>query len=246
MNVLIVHAHPEPTSFTAAMAATARRTLEAEGATVEISDLYADGFNPVAGRHDFSSVADPTRFHYQGEQKHAFESQSFAADLQREQARFMRADLLLMVFPLWWGGMPAILKGWCERVFAYGFAYADGQRFELGYFRGRRALLAVATGGPGERFSAGGVYGPIDQLLYPIVHCGLEYMGLDVLPPFVAYAAPRVSDAEREAYLQAWASRVAAVAHDTSWRTARAAARVEEDKRPRRAVAPDNAWAMSR
>jgi NAD(P)H dehydrogenase (quinone) len=246
MHALIIHAHPEPTSFTAAMAATARRTLEAAGVDVEVSDLYAEGFNPVAGRHDFLSVADPARFHYQTEQKHAYENNDFAADLQREQARFENADLLVLAFPLWWGGMPAILKGWLDRVCAYGFAYVDGQRFEQGYFRGRRALLAVATGGPLDRFSEGNVYGPIDQLLYPIVHCGLEYMGLDVLPPFVAYAAPRVSEAEREAYLQAWSACVAAVAHDTAWRVARAKSRADEQLQPRRAAPPGNAWAMPR
>ncbi len=58
MNVLIIYAHPEPTSFSAAMKNAARDALTAAGHHVEVSDLYAEGFNPVAGRHDFTTVAD--------------------------------------------------------------------------------------------------------------------------------------------------------------------------------------------
>ena len=104
--------------------------LTAAGHRVEVSDLYAEGFNPVAGRHDFKTAADPTRFHYQSEQLHASMTGGFAADLVREQDRLMRAELLVIVFPLWWGGVPGIVKGWFDRVCAYGVAYGDGKRSE--------------------------------------------------------------------------------------------------------------------
>ena len=118
MNVLIVYAHPEASSFTAALKDAAVDALSAAGHRVEISDLYGEGFNPVAGRHDFIGAADPARFHYQSEQLHASRTDGFAADLVREQERLMRADLLVFVFPLWWGGPPAIVKGWFDRVCA--------------------------------------------------------------------------------------------------------------------------------
>ena len=152
MNVLIVYAHPEPTSFTAALKDAAVRVLSAAGHQVEVSDLYGEGFDPVAGRHDFTGAADPTRFHYQSEQLNASQTGSFAADLVREQERLMRADLLVFVFPLWWGGLPAIVKGWFDRVCAYGVAYADGKRFDHGYFVGRRAVLGLTTGGTVDAF----------------------------------------------------------------------------------------------
>jgi NAD(P)H dehydrogenase (quinone) len=190
-----VYAHPEPTSFTAALKDAAVRVLSTAGHQVEVSDLYGEGFNPVAGRHDFTRVADPMRFHYQSEQLAASRTGSFAGDLLREQDRLMRADLLVFVFPLWWGGLPAIVKGWFDRVCAYGVAYADGKRFEEGYFVGRRVILGLTTGGTGERFSAGGSYGDIRDVLYSVQRCILEYLGLEVMEPFVAYASPRV-DAE--------------------------------------------------
>ncbi|HMK81464.1 MAG TPA: NAD(P)H-dependent oxidoreductase [Xanthobacteraceae bacterium] len=211
MDALIVYANPEPTSFCAALKDVGARALRAAGYGVEISDLYGESFNPVAGRHDFTTVADAERFHYQTEQGFAFAHDGYAADLKREQARFKKADLLVVHFPLWWGGMPAILKGWFDRVLAYGFAYVDGKRYEQGYFRGRRGILCVTTGGTPERFSPGGVYGPISQVLYPVDRCMIEYLGLQSLDPFVAYAAPRVDDAARKDYLRAWEARLRAI-----------------------------------
>src|SRR5690349_21177414 len=129
MQVLIVHAHPEPQSFNAALTAAATEALRDAGHAVTVSDLYADGFDPVAGRHDFLETANSERFHYQTEQANAAAHRSFAPDLAREQARVLAADLLILQFPLWWGAPPAILKGWLDRVLAYGIAYVDGRRF---------------------------------------------------------------------------------------------------------------------
>jgi len=212
MNALIVYAHPEPSSFTGALKDVSDRTLRAAGYSVEVSDLHGENFNPVAGRHDFMTVADPQRFHYQNEQGHAFANNGYAADLVREQQRFGKADLLVVHFPLWWGGMPAILKGWFDRVLAFGFAYADGKRYDTGYFRGRRGILCVATGGTTERFSPTGVYGPIEDVLYPVNRCMIEYLGLEALDPFIAYGAPRVDDAGRKEYLRSWEQRLKDIA----------------------------------
>jgi len=208
MKVLIVHAHPEPQSFNAALTSAAAAALRDTGHEVIVSDLYADHFDPVAGRHDFLQAANPERFHYQSEQAHAAANRSFAPDIAREQARLLSADLLVLQFPLWWGAPPAILKGWLERVLAYGIAYVDGRRFTLGLFKGRRAIMSVTTGGTPERFRSEDVYGNIDQVLWPVRRLALEYMGYDVEDPFVSYAAPRVGDEERSVYIKGWCRRV--------------------------------------
>jgi NAD(P)H dehydrogenase (quinone) len=181
MNVLIVYAHPEPTSFCAALRDRAAGTIRAAGHEVTVSDLYRDGFDPVAGRHDFTTVADPDRFHYQSEQLLAAREGGFSDEIRREQDRVRQADLFIIIYPIWWGGPPAIFKGWLDRVLAYGFAYEDGQRFETGFFRGRRGLIGMATGGTPQRFSRDGAYGDI---------------------------VPRITQAEREGYLDAWADAV--------------------------------------
>ncbi|WP_454806078.1 NAD(P)H-dependent oxidoreductase [Paraburkholderia fungorum] len=217
VRALVVYTHPEPTSFSAAMKDTAVDALKRAGVIVEVSDLYAENFNPVGGRHDFQTVADPTRFHYQTEQLEAARMSGFAEDIVREQARVARADLLVFVFPLWWGGVPAMLKGWFDRVLAYGFAYADGRRYEHGYFMQKRGILGVSTGGTQHRFSEGGSYGDISTVLHGVKHCMLEYLGLEAADPFVAYAAPRVSEKERVHYLQKWRARVTGTITDRNW-----------------------------
>jgi NAD(P)H dehydrogenase (quinone) len=244
MNILIIYAHPEPTSFSAAMKNTARDALTAAGHHVEVSDLYAEGFNPVAGRHDFTTVADESRFHYQSEQMHAAKNGGYSAELAREQARLNKADFFIFIFPIWWGGLPAILKGWFDRVCSYGVAYADGKRFNSGYFFGRRAIIGVPTGGTPQRFSDGDAYGDIKRVLYPTQRCMLEYLGLDVLDPFVAYAAPRVEQKDREAYLADWTKRLVEAAGDPAWhrRLKESAAQLEQNRAP----VEGTAWAAKR
>lgn len=237
-NVLIVYAHPEKTSFSGALAESARAALAAAGHEVVVSDLYAEGFDPEAGRHDFLSCADPRRFHYQSEQAHAASKGAFCDEITREQGRVAAADVLILAFPLWWGAPPAILKGWFERVLAYGFAYVDGARFDTGLFRGRRALLGVTTGGTTVRFGPDGVYGRIDRVLWPVQRLTLQYMGYTTEEPFVAYAAPRVSDAERARYLEQFAARAVATAGK----------RIDRSGRPERPLdlVPKGAWAKNR
>ncbi|MFI4997155.1 MAG: NAD(P)H-dependent oxidoreductase [Hyphomicrobiales bacterium] len=211
MHVLLVYAHPEPTSFNAALKDEAVATIRAAGHSADVSDLFAEGFDPVAGRHDFRFVADESRFHYQAEQQFAAQTRSFNEEITREQARVEAADLFIFQFPLWWGGPPAILKGWIERVLAYGFAYVDGRRFDTGLFKGRRAIMSVTTGGTAERFSPQGAYGEIEKVLWSMQRLTLQYLGLTVEEPFVCYGAPRVDAAARKAHLEAWAERLRAL-----------------------------------
>ncbi len=212
MHVLLVYAHAEPTSFTGALKDAALEVLSKAGHSVEVSDLHAEGFNPVAGRHDFTAILDPHRFHYQSEQDHAHQTGSFAPDIVREQQRVARAELMVWIYPIWWGGMPAILKGWFDRVFAYGFAYSDGKRYDSGYFRDKRGILCLTTGGTRARFSSDGVYGDIHQVLWPVQRLMVEYVGIAPLEPFVAYATPRVDQPTREEYLLAWRARLLEIA----------------------------------
>jgi NAD(P)H dehydrogenase (quinone) len=116
----------------------------------------------------------------------------------------LRQTLVIWLYPIWWGGMQAILKGWFDRVVAYGFAYSDGRRYDTGFFKEKRGILCLTTGGTEARFSATGIYGTIYQLLWPVQRLMVEYLGMEALEPFVAYAAPRVDQATREAYLDAW------------------------------------------
>lgn len=208
MNILAVYCHPEPQSFTHAMLDVAQRTAAQSGHTMDVIDLYARPPAPPAGRGDFSALSDPDLFHYQTEQRIACEQGTFSADIAQDQVLVAKADLLLLLFPLWWGGPPALLKSWFEKVMAYGFAYVDGARFETALFAGKLALCAITTGGTAARFSEDGTYGSIEKVLWPLHHCQLRYLGYAVEPPFVAYAAPRVTPEDRAAMLRELESRL--------------------------------------
>ena len=128
MNILIVDAHPEPRSFNGAMKDLAVQTLGGLGHSVTVSDLYAMGWNAVAGPADISgSPSDTSRFSIARKQTLAMENGTIAADIAAEQAKLVAADLLISQFPVWWFGMPAILKDWADRVLARGFAYLPGR-----------------------------------------------------------------------------------------------------------------------
>jgi NAD(P)H dehydrogenase (quinone) len=208
MNVLIVYAHPEPHSFSGAMKDLAVSVLENAGHQIQVSDLYALKFDPAGGPADFADREDRGFFHYQREQTHAVESDSFVPQLKAEMDKLRRADLVIFQFPLWWFSLPAILKGWVDRVFAMGFAYGAGQRHETGVFRGKRAMLAFTTGGPPASYVAGGAHGDIDELLRHIQYGMFHFVGMDVLPPFIAYGAGRVTAQQREEYLEAYRARI--------------------------------------
>ncbi len=203
-NILIIHAHPEPKSLTSALKDLAVETLTAQGHAMQVSDLYASGWKAAADRGDFLQPARPERLGYAAESHHAFASHTQSPDVEAEQQKLLWADAVLFSFPMWWFGMPAILKGWVERVFAYGFAYGVGahggerwgDRYGEGVLSGRRAMLSVTIGGREPHYRERGVNGRLDDILWPIQHGMLFYPGMQVLPPFVIYQSDRLTEAE--------------------------------------------------
>ncbi len=112
MHALVVLSHPDPESLSHAIAGRLGNGLIESGAdnTFEIADLHAEGFDP---RYSFG---DRAAHHHTAQPP---------ADVLAEQARIERADALVLVFPVYWWSMPALLKGWIDRVFANGWAYDD-------------------------------------------------------------------------------------------------------------------------
>lgn len=201
MRVFIVHAHAEPKSFNGALTQAAREALLSAGHEVQISDLYAMKFDPVSDRRNFTTVADPEFFKQQGEEMHATKVGGFARDIEAEMEKLEWCDTLIFQFPLWWFGLPGILKGWVDRVFAMGRIYGGGKWYDKGVFQGKRAMLSVTTGGSGNGYSERGLNGDIHQILFPINHGILRFIGFDVLPPFLVYGASRISQEEREQHI---------------------------------------------
>ncbi|HEY0826675.1 MAG TPA: NAD(P)H-dependent oxidoreductase [Bacilli bacterium] len=202
MNVFIVYAHQEPKSFNGALKDTAVETLEALGHTVKVSDLYAMNFKAIADQHDFTELENADYFKYQTEQIHASKHDTFTSDITAELEKLKWADFVLFQFPLWWFSMPAILKGWVDRVFAMGSIYGAGiGAYDTGGLKGKKSMLSITTGGPELMYSPHGKNGDIhENILFPIHHGILYFSGMDVLPPFIAYSVAR-DPAKREQYI---------------------------------------------
>lgn len=209
MRVLIVHAHCEPSSFNSAMTETAKRALTEVGREVVISDLYAMNFDPVSDRRNFTSVADPSRLDQQIEERHASERDGFVTEIRDEMEKIRWCDALILQFPLWWRGPPAILKGWIDRVFALGFAYGGGRWFDKGVFADKRAMVSVTVGGPEAAYSDHGIYErPMKEVLHPLLHGTLAFVGFRVIDPFIVHSPQRMTEVERVKTLEGYRHRV--------------------------------------
>ncbi len=208
MNALIVHAHPEPRSFCSALRDVAVHELEASGATVEVSDLYEDGFVPVLSWHDFTAPVEPAVLRPMEEQAAAVSSGTLAADVAEQVARLQRADLVIVNAPMWWYSVPAIMKGWFDRVLVSGVAYGVGDvKPFTGPLNAKRALLTLTASNEAADFTAERA-GTLETVLRPIVHGTFRYVGMQVLEPFVAFGADVVDEATRATYLAAYSARL--------------------------------------
>lgn len=214
MKVFIVYAHPERKSFNSAMLETSLATLTESGHETKVSDLYAMRFNPVASDADFRGRRFPDHLQYDREQKHARANGLFADDIQAEIDKLTWCDFLILQFPLWWFSVPAIMKGWIDRVLVNGFAYGAGKRYDTGGLRGRRAMIAMSTAAYPSMFAPDGLVGDIDVILWPLQNGTLAYTGFDVLPPFIAHAVNFVDEQTRKDYLDIYAARLRAIGTD--------------------------------
>ncbi|MBX5177264.1 NAD(P)H-dependent oxidoreductase [Rhizobium lentis] len=186
MHAHIVHVHPELSSYNAAMTRSAQQALSTCGHTVTIHDLYRTNFDPVERGQHYSDRSNAQFFSPLAEQRHASRTCSLPHEIQSEIGNLERADLVILQFPLWWHGPPAILKGWMDRVFVNGGLYSGRMRYDTGYFRRKLALVSVTTGAPRDAFGPGSRGGDLDVMLWPIQY-SLHYVGFTILPPFVSY-----------------------------------------------------------
>jgi NAD(P)H dehydrogenase (quinone) len=203
MNVFIIYAHPEPNSFNGALKDLAVSELTSLGHQVKVSDLYAMNFKAIADRNDFQNLQDEDFFKYQIEQGNASKMNSFSRDIQEEQEKLLWSDFVIFQFPLWWYSVPAILKGWFDRVFASGFVYGkEIGRYDTGGLRGRKAMLSTTTGSPEHAYTSFGMDGDIhEKILYHINHGMLYFTGLQPVEPFIAWTPARDEEA-RKRYLE--------------------------------------------
>jgi NAD(P)H dehydrogenase (quinone) len=185
MQALIVIASPAGTSFSHAMASVAGQALSRGGYTVTAHDLYQEGFDPVQPTGEAANTTSPDPL------------------VEQHCADLAAADLVLVFHPNWWSQPPAILKGWIDRVFRLGtaYAYASGDGYEgipVGLLKARRALVFNTSNTPREREQA--VFGdPLESLWRHSVFglCGVHDVVRRMYGPMAAS-----SDAQRAQWLR--------------------------------------------
>lgn len=139
MNILVVYCHPVPTSFNAAVRDRAVATLRRGGHEVRVDDLYADGFEPRL-------TADERAVHLES---------GVSVELQDYADNLRWCDALVFVYPTWWSGLPAVLKGWLDRVWCRGVAWdlPAGTSTVRGRLRNVRRIAAITTHGSPKRIN---------------------------------------------------------------------------------------------
>lgn len=204
-KVHIVHAHPEPRSFCTAMAREARSVLEQRGDAVSFSDLYALDFDPVARAGEFMQRANDEYLVYALEQRHAFANGQLAPEVRREVDALLASDTLVLVFPLYWFSVPALIKGWIDRCFLSGALYGGKRIYGRGGMAGKRAAIGVSLGGREHMFGPRAIHGELaGGMLRHLLQGTLGYVGYDVVEPFFAWHIPYCTDAQRADTLARW------------------------------------------
>lgn len=183
MKCLVVYSHPNPKSFNHAILETVAETLKDRGHEVVVRDLYALPFDPVLKPIDFEGI----------------QSGNLPQDIKAEQEHIVWADVMTVIHPIWWTGLPAMFKGYIDRVFCYGFAYSFDAKGLVPHLKGKKVLIINTQGTPKAAYDASGMFEAMkmtsDTGIYKF--CGLEIIDHVFLP-----AVPTVKDEVRKGYLE--------------------------------------------
>ncbi|MFF8835006.1 NAD(P)H oxidoreductase [Streptomyces sp. NPDC015130] len=164
-HTLLVHAHPRSDSLTAQVAELAHARLKDEGGTVDVLDLYAEGFDPVLRPADEPDWEDRER--------------RYSPEVHAHMDRILAADDIVVVFPVWWMAPPAVLKGWIDRVWNYGFAYGRSKP----RLASKRMLWLALMGQSAREIEDLGLSAVVDTQLRVGVseYCGIEDVSVRIV-----------------------------------------------------------------
>lgn len=175
MKNLIIYAHPNSGSLNHFFKQTILETLQESGEEIEVRDLYEINFSPVLSLNDMNGQR----------------MGKVAPEIQTEQDFITWADRIIFVYPIWWTGMPAIMKGYIDRVFSYGFAYRYDNGVQKGLLTGKKTVIVNSHGKSNAEYEASGM----DKALALTSDTGIfTYCGLDIQAHYYFDKADRASD----------------------------------------------------
>lgn len=183
MKHLIIFSHLNPKSFTKAIVTEVAAVAKDNGHDVRMIDLYGEGFNPILGMPDVA---------------HQFMGNEIPDDVRRYQELITWADHLTVIYPMWWGQMPAILKGFIDRVFTHGFAYRVTPTGTVGLLKGRTAQVFINTGTENTIYRESKMHEAQIRVINKAV---FEYVGFKTNTTFFGHVS-RGTDELRKGYLE--------------------------------------------
>jgi len=183
VKTLIIFAHPKPASFNGAILQACLNKLQEKNHEIRIRDLYEMNFNPILKDDGFTVKS----------------STSIPATVRTEQEHLLWAQNLLFIFPTWWGGMPAILKGYFDRVFTNGFAFEFQAAGSKGLLMNRKAMIFQTTSHPKESLKPYQLISSIETIIDVGI---LQFCGIETLAHKFFYSVPYVDNQTRENMLK--------------------------------------------
>ncbi|XP_054627818.1 NAD(P)H dehydrogenase [quinone] 1 [Dunckerocampus dactyliophorus] len=208
-TVLIVYAHQSLGSFNSAVRDVAAKELSKQGYRVIVSDLYAMNFKANSTQDDIiGDLENPELFQYGEETMRAWMKGCLSDDIKAEQRKVKEAELIIFQFPLYWFSVPAIMKGWMDRVLTQGFAFSLEKMYNNGIFKDKKAMLSFTTGATESMFRPDGINGDINVTLWPLQNGTLHFCGFQVLAPQIFWNPAHCPLAVRTAMLQGWHERL--------------------------------------
>ncbi|TGD59797.1 NAD(P)H-dependent oxidoreductase [Flavobacterium humi] len=182
MKHLIIYAHPNQDSLNNLLKQTVIKTLEEDKHEFVIRDLYELNFDPILSLDDMRGQR----------------SRQVAADISREQDYISWAETITFIYPIWWTGMPAIMKGYIDRVMSYGFAYQYTQGVQEGLLGGKQAVIINTHGKSNAEYKTTGM----DQALVLTSDKGIyDYCGLEIKQHLFFGQADRASSESIENWI---------------------------------------------
>ncbi len=181
---------------------TVVESLKLSGWQTTVTDLHQSKFNPIAGAEDFDQRVREDYLVYAKEQRHGWANKSIAPEIADEVENLLSADLLVLVFPIYWFSVPAQMKGWIDRVMLSGVFYGGRDIYARGGMNGKRALVVASLGGREHMFGPSAIHGELKGMLRHLLQGTLGYVGYSVLDPYFAYHVPYIDDDARKGMLK--------------------------------------------
>ncbi len=182
MNHLIIYAHPSQDSFSRKLVDGIKEYSETLN-TVVVRDLYAMNFNPVLTKDELIELKNG----------------KIAEDVDKEQEYIEDADVISIVYPLWWASFPAILKGYIDRVLSYGFAYQSGEKGIEGLLSGRGVVMHTSMGNSIDDEEEGSLLSNLTALQG---HEVFGFCNMDVMQHFFYPEIITATEEEKNAFVE--------------------------------------------